>query len=201
MNTNETYTDELEQMRRDMSELRSLLGEQQIVNERLMRRAMNADMGKEKRDIIRTIVIAVAAIPVYLYFLPQFGLPLWFAIATAAFFATCCMASAWSLYRLCGESIVTGNLVAVAERIAAYKRFGNRWLCIAIPVVIVWLATFVRYSYAAMDNADMREGFVYGCVTGLVVGGGVGAMHLLKSRRRLNGILRQIEEMKNVDKA
>ncbi len=51
METNEKYMDELEQMRHDMNELRSLLSEQQIVNERLMRRAMSKDMGKERSTL------------------------------------------------------------------------------------------------------------------------------------------------------
>lgn len=198
-NDKKITVDELEQMRHEMAELRSLLSEQQIVNGRLMRRAMSADMGREKRDIAVTIAIAVIAIPIYMYFLPQFGLPVWFAVVTAVYFLICCAASAWSLWRLSGEDVVTGNLVTVAERIVAYKRFGNRWLCCAIPAVGLWLSAFVYYASAAMTNSDEREGFFYGCLFGVLLGGTFGALHLRKSRRRLNGILQQIEEVKNVE--
>lgn len=61
METNEKNTDELEQMRHDMNELRSLLSEQQIVNERLMRRAMSKDMGKERSTMIFSIVCVLLA--------------------------------------------------------------------------------------------------------------------------------------------
>lgn len=199
MKTTEMYTDELEQMRHDMNELRSLLSEQQIVNSRLMRRAMNADMGKEKRDIGVSIAVAVVAIPIYLYFLPRFGLPVWFAVLTAAYFSACCAASAWSLWRLSGENVVTGNLVMVAERICAYKRFCNRWLYGAIPAVCLWIATFVYYASAAITDADEREGFFYGCIVGVVLGGIAGTLRLRKSRRRLNRMLEQIEEIRSVE--
>lgn len=199
VNDKKISVDELEQMRHEMNELRSLLSEQQIVNGRLMRRAMSADMGEEKRDMIVSIVVAVIAIPVYLYFLPQFGLPVWFAIVTAAYFLICCGASVWSLWRLSSENVITGNLVTVAERIVAYKRFGNRWLCCAIPMVCLWLAAFVYYASAAMTVPDEREGFFYGCLVGVVLGGTCGALHLRKSRRRLNRMLRQIEEVKSVE--
>ena len=46
METNAKYIDELELMRQDMNQLRSLLSGQQIVNERLMRRAMNKEISK-----------------------------------------------------------------------------------------------------------------------------------------------------------
>lgn len=197
-NDKKTIVDELELMRHEMSELRSLLSEQQIVNGRLMRSAMSADMGKEKRDVAVSIAVAVIAIPIYMYFLPRFGVPVWFAVVTAAYFLICCIASSWSLWRLSGEN-VTGNLVNVAERIVAYKRFGNRWLCCSIPAVCLWLAAFVYYASAAMTDADEREGFFYGCVIGLVVGVTAGALHLIKSRRRLNRMLRQIDEVKNVE--
>lgn len=49
MDKNQVYNDEMEQMRQDMSELRSLLSEQKIVNERLMRRAMKSELDKERR--------------------------------------------------------------------------------------------------------------------------------------------------------
>lgn len=199
METNEKYTDTMEQMRHDMDELRQLLAGQQIVNKRLIRRAMNADMGREKRDIGISIALAVTAIPVYLYVLPRIGLPVWFTIVTTLFFMVCCGASVWSLRRLSGEDIITGNLLSVAERIVAYKRFGNRWLCGAIPFVALWLAGFVYYASAAMADDGEREGFFCGCAIGLVIGATLGVLHLYKSRRRLNGILRQIDELKNAE--
>ena len=188
--------DELEQMRHEMNELRSLLNEQKIVNEHMVRRAMSDDMGKEKRDIIVSIVAAAIAIPTYMYFLPHFGLPMWFVIATAVYLIVCFIASVWSLWRLSGENIITGDLVSVAERIVAYKRFGNRWLCSAIPMIGLWLTAFVYYVSLAMTDPDERKGFFYGCLMGVVIGATLGALHLQKSHRRLNNMLRQIEELK-----
>ena len=200
METNEKHTDTLEQMRHEMDELRQLLAGQQIVNARLMRRAMNADMSREKRDIRVSIAVAVLNIPVVMYLLPtHLGMPMWFAAVTVAFFLVCCAASVWSLRQLSAEDIITGNLVTVAERIVAYKRFGNRWLCGAIPAVAVWLAGFVYCASASIADAGQREGFFWGCGLGLVIGGAVGAQHLRKSRRRLDGMLRQIDELKNAE--
>lgn len=56
MDKNQVYNDEMEQMRQDMSELRSLLSEQKIVNERLMRRAMKSELDKERRVTLQTLL-------------------------------------------------------------------------------------------------------------------------------------------------
>lgn len=157
---------------------------------------MSTDMGKEKHDIIISIVAAAIAIPTYLYFLPNFGLPIWFAIVTAVYLLVCIAASMWSLWQLSRENIITGDLISVAEKIVAYKRFGNRWLCSAIPMVGLWLTTFVYYASLAMTNPNERKGFFYGCLLGVILGATLGAWHLHKSRRRLNSMLRQIEELK-----
>ena len=193
---NGTYADELEQMRHDMSELRSLLSEQQIVNNRLMRRAMNTNLGKEKRDITITAVAALALTPMYFHILPKWGLPTWFAVLTALFMLTACAASLWSLYRLRRGNLLDGNLLDVAATIADYKRFGNRWLCFSIPFLIVWLAIFFYFSTLGMQT-EAAFGFVCGAATGAVAGAVIGWMHLRKSRKRINGILQQIDEIKD----
>lgn len=63
MDKNQVYNDELEQMRQDMSELRSLLSEQKIVNERLMRRAMKSELDKERRVTLQTLLPSLFTLP------------------------------------------------------------------------------------------------------------------------------------------
>ena len=65
MDKNQVYNDELEQMRQDMSELRSLLSEQKIVNERLMRRAMKSELDKERRVTLQTLLPSLFTLPLF----------------------------------------------------------------------------------------------------------------------------------------
>ena len=190
-----TNIDELEQMRNDMNALRSLLKEQQIVNERLMRSAMNADMSHEKRDICVTAAAAIILTPVYFLLLPKWGLPVWFAVFTMLFMLTAAAASLWSLKKLSGSNILSGNLVTVASRVVWYKRFGNNWLRFSIPLLIIWIGCFLYYAMGNMTT-EIRTGFVCGAAIGVVIGIAVGVMHLRKSRRRMDGILEQIRELK-----
>lgn len=195
METNEKYIDELEQMRHDMNQLRSLLSEQQIVNERLMRRAMNKEISKERRSIFITIGCAIVGTSICYSMQPVWHLPLWFTLLTIAFFITCVVATVWSIRRLMKESLLTGDLLVVAKRINDYKRFSINWLKFGIPFVLFWLVGFVYYASEDM-NQDMRFGFFCGAATGLVIGSVFGVWHLIDSHRRLNGMLKQIEEIK-----
>lgn len=194
MDAKNLYTDELGQMRHDMSELRSLLSEQQIVNERLMRRAMNSEMSKERRSMIFAILCAVVAVPVYYVMMPVWGVPLWFTLVTVIFLLTAAVASAYSARRLMKESLLTGDLLVVAKRINDYRRFSVNWLKFSIPFLVLWLIGFIYYASRGM-NPEMRMGFFCGSMIGVVIGVVAGVCQLMSSRRRLDRILKQIEEV------
>ncbi len=196
METNEKYTDEMEQMRHDMNELRSLLSEQQIVNERLIRRAMNKDMNKEKQSIVVTMLCAVIGVPIYYIMMPIWGIPMWFTLVTVAFLLIAVVASWWSVKRLLKESLLTGDLLVVAKRINDYKRFSINWLKFGIPFIMLWLPGFMYYASRNM-GAEEQKGFFCGAIVGAIIGGAIGVYYLINSRRRLNGILNQIEEIKS----
>lgn len=196
METNEKYIDEMEQMRHDMNELRSLLSEQQIVNERLIRRAMNKDMNKEKQSIVVTMLCAVIGVPIYYVMMPVWGIPMWFTLVTVAFLLIAVVASWWSVKRLLKESLLTGDLLVVAKRINDYKRFSINWLKFGIPFIMLWLPGFMYYASRNM-GAEEQNGFFCGAIVGAIIGGAIGVYYLINSRRRLNGILNQIEEIKS----
>lgn len=195
METNENYTNEMEQMRQDMNELRSLLSTQTIVNERLMRRAMSKEIGKERRSVVMTAVLTIVAVPLYVLLMPQLGLPLWFVAVTIGFLLTACVASMWSVGRLLKENLITGDLLVVAQRIVEYKRFSNTWLKFGMPFLAIWLVCFFFIVYNHSD-LDMASGAIFGGIIGAFIGGALGVKYLIDSRRRLNGILQQIEDIK-----
>lgn len=173
METNENYTNEMEQMRQDMNELRSLLSTQTIVNERLMRRAMSKEIGKEHRSVVMTTVLTVVGSPLYVWLMPQLGLPLWFVVATIAFLLTASVASMWSVGRLLKENLITGDLLVVAQRIVEYKRFSNTWLKFGMPFLAIWLVCFFFIVYNHSD-LDMASGAIFGGIIGAFIGGALG---------------------------
>ena len=183
-------------MRHDMDALRTLLSKQKIVNERLMRRAMKRDLGKERREVMGSVALVVIAVPLYVYLQPIIGVPLWFLGITIGFLLLAGALSVWSVYRLMTEDLLTGDLLEVARRIAEYKRFGNNWLRFSIPFLCVWLGGFFYYCLQDMDS-DAGRGVVVGGAIGGMIGTVCGIIYLVQSRRRLNRVLQQIEEIRN----
>ena len=177
MDKNQVYNDEMEQMRQDMSELRSLLSEQKIVNERLMRRAMKSELDKERRVTLQTLLPSLFTLPLFYFMQPLWGLPLWFVWVTIA-----CL-------------LLAGALLKVAGHIVEYKRLGNNWLKFSIPFLIVWVIGFFYYCGQGMEE-NMANGMLLGGVVGGLAGLACGIYFLMQSRRRLNGVLRQIEDLK-----
>lgn len=85
--------------------------------------------------------------------------------------------------------------LTVAEKIIKYKRFGNNWLKFSIPFLVLWVIGFFHYL-SGNACSDFIHGVIYGGIVGLAVGLTLGIINYRQSMKRLNGILKQIDEMK-----
>lgn len=83
----------------------------------------------------------------------------------------------------------------VAEKIIKYKRFGNNWLKFSIPFLVLWVIGFFHYL-SGNACSDFTHGAIYGGILGLAVGLTLGIINYRQSMKRINGILKQIDEMK-----
>ena len=197
MTDNHTTSMELEQMRRQMQELKTVLCEQLIVNELVMRRAMKSDYRGLRSDMWASIVLAIVVVPFAWIRMPLFGMPMWFIVTTIVFFLVAMGASAFSVRRYASDDLLTGNLTTVAGKMAAYRRFSNRWLCLSIPFLVLWITGFFYFLVRQAEGEYIR-GTIMGGVVGLIVGVILGTMHYLKIKRQIARILKQIDEVNNI---
>ena len=186
---------ELEALRSEMNELKEIIAGQQIVSEKMMRRAMDTNLSQEKKEVRFSIIAAAGGLTLSMFILPWLNIPTWFSIFTAAFMIIAIIASIYSLRKHMSINMTQDNLLGVAEKIISYKKFGNNWLKFSIPTLIVWLFFFF-YSLVNMLGVEEARGMMYGGAVGLVIGLTFGLSHLYKSRKRMNSILEQIEEMR-----
>ena len=182
---------DLEALRSEMNELKEIIAGQQIVSEKMMRRAMDTNLSQEKKEVRFSIIAAAGGLTLSMFILPWLNIPTWFSIFTAAFMIIAIIASIYSLRKHMSINMTQDNLLGVAEKIISYKKFGNNWLKFSIPTLIVWLFFFF-YSLVNMLGVEEARGMMYGGAVGLVIG----LSHLYKSRKRMNSILEQIEEMR-----
>ena len=84
---------EFDEMRSQFGELKSMLKDQQIVNEKMARRAMKGDYNRVRKDLIFAIVLEVVAIPLQVVLLPLIGMPTWYLVFTVLFLLSALVAS------------------------------------------------------------------------------------------------------------
>lgn len=186
---------DLEQMRSQMVELKSLLKEQTIVNDKMMRKAMKGDYNKMRTDIKISIAFELLAMPMMAYVLPMMALPLWFLFVTAVFLLSALVASIYSLRHYASDDLMNGNLTDVAMKIVRYKKFGIYWFFYAIPFLVFWLSSFF-YLITRGKESEFIEGVVYGGIIGGIIGATLGIVNYVQNLRRMNRILKQIKNLK-----
>lgn len=186
---------ELDEMRSQLNDLKSMLKEQTIVNEQMMRKAMKGKYGKVRNDIIFSVVMEIVSMPLLGCLLPLLGVPVWFTVVTVLFLLSALGASLFALKNYASANLMTGNLTDVALRIVRYKRFGIYWFFYAIPFLILWIFLFFRFVTEGREN-DFIDGVVYGGIIGGLIGGILGTINYVQNLRRMNSILRDIKEVK-----
>ena len=185
---------ELEQMRSQMNELKTMLKEQTIVNEKMMRRVMRGKYNKVRNDIRFSIVFALVAMPLTLFVLVSIRMPMWFSVVTVAFLLTAFCASVYAL-RFVSDDMMAGNLTSVAIHMVQYKRFGVRWLSFGIPFLVLWMCTFF-YLISLEADGEYLHGIICGGIVGALIGCILGAVNYIQNLRRMNSIIRDIKELK-----
>lgn len=195
MNMNDN-TNSLELMRQELSDFKSVLRNQKIFNEKIMRRSMQKDYSKERKNILVVGVLALVALPAYAVLAFVFKvIPVWFFVLTIFYLALCAAFTVYSVRRYVSDDIMTDNVVSVAENLHQYKRLNNRWLIyFGIPSIVVWLSLF--FYVIGQNGSDFARGMVYGGIVGLVCGSVCGIVYYVQSMRRVNRLLAYIEEIK-----
>ena len=188
-------TTELEQMREQITLLRSKLDKEAIVNERLLRRAMHDKVRGITRDNRAMIIIGMLAIPYTFLAFDYLGISLWFSIATALLLGVCVVATWWGQRGLHADELLDGDVVSVGKKVLRLKQMNDRWLWYAIPMLILWLAWLFWEAYQQVGGTPLFRGFVTGGVIGIVLGLIVGGKVRYRTQRRVREILAHIEEL------
>ncbi len=195
MNINDN-TNTLDMMRQELSDFKSVLKEQKIFNEKIIRRSIQNDYSKERKNILVVGLLALVALPVYavITFVLK-AVPVWFFLITIFYLALCAAFTAYSIKRYVSDDIMTQNVVSVAENLNHYKRLNNRWIVyFGIPTLVVWLSLF--FYVIGQNGGDFARGMVYGGIVGLFCGSACGIVYYVQSMRRINRLLAYIEEIK-----
>lgn len=191
-NMNET---QFEDMRQQLNTLKKKLDEQEIVNDRLIRRSMRNQVNNITRRYYLIIALCVMMVPYgYWAFVVLSHLSVTFWIATSIFMLICGGATFYNCQKINDQNMMSRSLVEAHRKVASAKKFESNWLMFGIPAVVVWLCWFF-YELYLMNNEAIAQGlFVGGCV-GALIGAICGIRIHLKTQRQYQDIIDQIEDL------
>ena len=185
---------ELENMRQQMETLKKKLDQQEIVNDRIIRKSMRNTANNIKRRYYAIMALTLLMIPyTYMVFILNQGLSMVFWIATSILMLLCAGASYYNCLNVSNTNMMSLNLIELGQKMARAKRFDVNWLFFGIPAAIAWLfwLTWELYQQDAEAARYMLYGVIFGAVLGIIVGFKI---HF-KTQHQYQDIIEQIEEL------
>lgn len=186
---------ELEEMRQQIQLLKDKLDKESLVNEKMITRSvMDKLAGINRKNRILYALTPLALIYCNLFF-TRLDYSWMFCVVTSLFLIVACLYHFFSHKGVDIKEISTGNLMDVSKALIRMNRLGIRWLCLALPFALLWLAWFVIESYPK----EYGESICTGCLVGFAAGAVFGLKHLKDERRKAKEAIREIEEYTKED--
>lgn len=190
------YSSELAEMREQIQLLKSKLDNEKIINDRMLRKAMNKSVNKIRnagRISITFGIITIICCPTILYLIQ---LPLWFIVITAIMlmFST---SATWIIHSgIKSELLYDKDMIQVAQKVHTLKKQYNNWLYIAIPMILGYIAAFI---YCILESElipkEAHAPMIAGIAIGGIIGGIIGAIRHIRILQTTDELLEQINEI------
>ena len=181
-------------MRQQMQTLKNKLNQQEIVNDRLMRRSMRNEVSKITRRYNVIMALCILMIPYgYWAFVVLSGLSVAFWIATSIIMLICAGATFYNTRKISDPGLMNHSLVEARQKVASAKKFESDWLLVGIPMIILWLGWFFYETY--QQNHDYANGLFWGGCIGGAIGAICGFNMHFKTQRQYQDIIDQIEDL------
>ena len=185
----------LEEMRQQMTTLTNKLNQQEIVNDRLIRRSMRNEVSNINRRYNIIMAIGILMVPYgYWCFVKLVGLSIFFWIATSIFMLICAGATFYNSRKISDPGLMSHSLVEARKKVASAKKFESNWLLFGIPAVILWMGWFF-YEIYQIQGGDFYNGFFLGGCIGGIIGAIIGIKIHFKTQRQYQDVIDQIEDL------
>ena len=186
---------ELESMRQQMNTLKNKLNQQEILNDRVMRRSMRNEVNTITRRYYIIMAVGLFMVPYgYWSFVKLAGLSLFFWIVTSIFMLICVGATYYTCRKINDPNLMNRNLVEARKKVASAKKFEADWLFFGIPAVVLWLGWFL-YEVYQIHGGAIGNGFFWGGCIGGIIGAICGLSLNFKTQRQYQEIINQIEDI------
>ena len=192
---NNMYETQFEDMRQQMNTLKKKLGNQEIINDLMIRRSMRNQVNTITRRYYIIMAVGLFMVPYgYWCFVKLCGLSIFFWIVTSIFMLICTGATFYTCHKINDPNLMNRNLVEARKKVASAKKFEANWLFFGIPAVVLWVSWFLYETYLIHGGAFSNGLFWGGCIGG-IIGAICGLSINFKTQRQYQDIIDQIEEL------
>jgi hypothetical protein len=186
---------ELENMRQQMTTLKNKLNQQEIVNDRLVRRSMRNEVNAITRQYNVVMILAVLMVPYFYWvFIKLTGFSMAFWIGSSIFMLICAAATYYNTRKISDPGLMSHSLVEARQKVASAKKFDADWLKFGIPAVILWFGWFCYESYQIAGDVE-QNWLMYGGIAGGIIGAICGLKYHFKTQHQYQEIIDQIEDL------
>ena len=186
---------ELENMRQQMTTLKNKLNQQEIVNDRLIRRSMRNEVNTITRGYNIVMILGILMVPYFYWvFVKLSGFSMAFWIGSSIFMLICVGATFYNSSKINTPELMSHSLVEAREKVASAKKFDADWQKFGIPAVILWFGWFMYECYQ-VQGGDIASPFFWGGCVGGIIGAFCGIKMHIKTQRQYQDIIDQIEEI------
>ena len=149
---------DFENMRQQMTTLKNKLNQQEIVNDRLIRRSMKDTAGNINRRYTIVMVLGLFMIPyTYWVFIKLSGFTVAFWLFTCVFMLICVGATYYNSRNISDSNLMTNNLLDVRRSMARAKKFDANWLFFGVPGIIIFMGWFMYETYQAQGVSSLYK--------------------------------------------
>ncbi len=184
---------ELLEMREQLAIFKQQLASQEIINNKLMRKAM-----AEKASRLSQMKISFLAIGVFglVFSVPMFysyGFPIYFVLYTLTIFIVSMIATIIFHRKVDKADFMNGDLKTVVTEIKTLRKNYKRWYWVGIPLVIIFIILFYDSLIKMDKNLEIIRATMIGGGVGVLIGGFLGIKMNNKINKLCDEIIRDIE--------
>ena len=194
-NINNINEYELDDLRRQVNDLKLKVDQQGRLNEELVKKAIQGKMRGVHSIISKLAILAVLSIPCYILMKYQVGFSWPLTIFTIVFLLSS-VTSDYLINRI-NVSHMGDDLVGTANKLITMKRHRVIGQRIGITVAVLWLIWFC-YEYFKLNSVyglDVAWVSLIGVFAGAVLGGIIGMRLFNKMQRANDEMIDQINEL------
>ena len=191
---------ELEDLRRQINDLKQKVDQQGRLNEDLVKKTIQGKMQGLHRSIYTYIISCAVFVPFLIWYMVYSHLSWPFVIFTALMF----LASFTAEYLINRMNVqhMTDDLVETARKLHQMKDNRKKQLTIGFCILAVWSPWYLYEMYNHMsDKVDVQSkpsfmfGLIIACIIGLLIGGAIGLTFYRKMQRTNDEMIDQINEL------